>query len=157
MIPENAPISSSNCSRLQRSAISKIDASGVAIVHSARESPAVRQPVSSTCSASLPRTQSRSWLCGSASAAEACWQIASTLPLDSRAPNSSPASSLAPRREIRLRAVNVTIAARNRGPNAEHPIPPGSWAVVLVPQHGQRNRRVRCSTSSTLIGGSSAI
>jgi hypothetical protein len=35
-----------------------------------------------------------------------------------------PASSLAARREIRLRAVNVTTVARSRGPNAEPAIPP---------------------------------
>jgi hypothetical protein len=155
-IPPNAPISSLNCSRLQCSAIAKIDACLVVIVHSARESPAVRQPVSSTCSASWPRIQSRSCSYGPASRSEASWQIASTLPLDSPTPNSSLASSLAARRAIRLRAVSVTIAARSRGPNAEPAIPSGKTAVVSVRQSGQRSRCVRCSTTSTLIGGSSA-
>jgi hypothetical protein len=148
-IPANAPISSLNCSRLQRSAISKIDASGVVIVHSARESPALRQPVSSTCSASWPRSQSRNCSYGLASRSAACWQIASTLPLDSPTPNISRANSLAARREIRLRAVNVTIAASNRGPNAEDPTPSATQAVVSARQSGQRSRCVRCSTNST--------
>lgn len=127
------------------------------IVHSARESPAVRQPVSSTCSASWAQIQSRSCRYGPASRSEACWQIASTLPVESLAPNISRASSLAARREVRLRAVNVTITARSLGPNAEDPIPAGSSAVVSARHSGQRNRRVRCSINSTLIGGSSAI
>ena len=71
-------------------------------------------------------------------------------------PNSSPASSLAPRREIRCRAVNVTSAASNLIPNGELASPAGSSPVVLAAHCGQRNRCVRCSTSSTLIGGSSA-
>jgi hypothetical protein len=60
------------------------------------------------------------------------WQIASTAPVESRIPNSSPASSVMSRREIRLRAVNVTTAACRLGPNAEPPIPSGNPAVVLV-------------------------
>jgi hypothetical protein len=92
-----------------------------------------------------------------ASASLARRQIASTAPLESPITNRSDASSLAPRREIRCRAVNVMIAACNRGPNAEPPIPAGSRAVALLPQHEQRSRCVRCSISSTLIGGSSAI
>jgi len=82
--------------------------------------------------------------------------MASTLPVDSCAPNISPASSPAARREIRLRAVNVTIAARSRGPNADGPSPADSGAVVALPQHEQRSRCVRCSINSTLIGGNSA-
>jgi hypothetical protein len=66
------------------------------------------------------------------------------------------ASSLIPRREIRLRAVKVTSAACKFGPNAESPIAPGISAVVLVPHRRQLSRWVRCSTNVTLIGGSSA-
>ncbi len=55
------------------------------MAHSARESPAVRQSVSSTCTASWARIQSRSALCGTDSAVLACWQIASTVPVESRA------------------------------------------------------------------------
>lgn len=79
--------------------------------HNARESPAVRQPVSSTCSAAWAPMKSRRSAYCSASASLARWQIASTLPGDTPAPNSSLASSLASRREIRLRAVSVTSAA----------------------------------------------
>ena len=81
-----------------------------------------------------------------ASASEACWQIMSSRCRSPPAtPNSSPTSSLTPRRETRLRAVSVTIAARNLGPNAEAPIPTGNSAIVCPRQTGQRNRRVRCS------------
>ena len=55
--------------------------------------------------------------CGPASASEARWQIASTAPVESVTPNRSRASSTIPRREIRCRAVNVTTAACNLGPN----------------------------------------
>jgi hypothetical protein len=55
-----------------------------------------------------------------------------------------------------LRAVNVTIAARSFGPNAEPRISAGNAAVVSARQSGQRSRCVRCSTSNTLIGGNSA-
>jgi hypothetical protein len=92
-----------------------------------------------------------------ASASEARWQIASTVPVDRLTPNRSRASSIIPRRGTRLRAVNVTSAACKLGPNADPPIPGGSCAVVRVAQPGQCSLWVRCSTSSTLIGGSSAI
>ena len=71
-------------------------------------------------------------------------------------PEQVEASSIIPRREIRLRAVNVTNAACKFGPNADPPIPAGSPAVVLAPHSRQPNRWVRCSTKITLIGGSSA-
>jgi hypothetical protein len=44
-----------------------------------------------------------------------------------------------PRREIRCRAVNVTTAACNLGPNGEEPIPAGNRALVLARQCRQRN------------------
>ena len=83
------PTSALNCSRLQCSAITKKPASGVVAVHRARPSPRVRQPVSSTCTASWSSTQSCNCRCGPASASEARWQIASTAPVESVTPNRS--------------------------------------------------------------------
>ena len=82
----------------------------------------------STCTASWSSTQSCSCRCGLANASEARWQIASALPVESVTPNRSCASSAIPRREIRCRAVNVTTAACNRGPNAQTPIGSGTGA-----------------------------
>jgi len=64
-------------------------------------------------------------------------------------------SSEIPRREIRCRAVNVTTAACNLGPNAQAPIGSGNRALVRARQSRQRNWCVRCSVQVTLIGGSS--
>jgi hypothetical protein len=63
----------------------------------------------------------------------------STAPIESSTPNRSRASSLTPRREIRYPAVNVTIAACNRGPNADPASPSGNWALVRARQHRQRS------------------
>ena len=82
--------------------------------------------------ASWPRTQACSCSQGRSSAAAARWQIVSTAPVESMIPNRSAASSQIPRRETRLRAVNVTTAARNLGPNIDPAIPAGSSAVVLM-------------------------
>jgi hypothetical protein len=60
------------------------------------------------------------------------------------------------RRETRLRAVSVTTAACNIGPNAYAATSAGSFAAVLRLQHGQRSRCVRCSLTRTLVGGNSA-
>lgn len=80
-------------------------------VHSARPSPAVRQPVSSTLMVGEPGIDAESRPCGPASAAEARWQIASTIPPDISRPNRSRESSAMSRRETRLRAESVTAAA----------------------------------------------
>ncbi|HZU55956.1 MAG TPA: hypothetical protein VFA06_08830 [Actinocrinis sp.] len=71
-------------------------------------------------------------------------------------PNRSRASSQIPRRETRCRAVNVTIAAYNRGPNALTAISCGNEALVRARQRRQRKWCVRCSVKITLIGGNSA-
>ena len=113
----------------------------------------VRHPVSSTCTASWSSTRSCRCRCGPASKAEARWQIASTLPVESVTPNRSRASSEIPRREIRYPAVNVTTAACNLGPNAEAATCGGNDAVVRSRHWRQRSWCVRCSTTSTLIGG----
>ena len=76
---------------------------------------------------------------GPASASEARWQIASTLPVESVTPNRSRASSTIPRRETRCRAVNVTIAACNLAPNGDASISSGNRALVLARQSRQRN------------------
>ena len=55
---------------------------------------------------------------GRCKAAEARWQIASTEPVETAPPNSSPQSSEASRREIRLRTDSSAIAAGRRGPKA---------------------------------------
>lgn len=94
--------------------------------------------------------------CGSQSARDARWQIASTVPTDISTPKRSSPSSDMSRREIRLRAHIVTTAACRRTPNAEAPIPSNSAAAVLARQRGQRNRWLRCSVTSTAVGGSSA-
>jgi hypothetical protein len=60
-------------------------------------------------------------------------------------PNRSRASSIIPRREIRLPAVKVTSAACKPAPNAEAPTSAASRAVVLVSHPGQCSRWVRCS------------
>jgi len=103
---------------------------GVAAVHSALGSPAVRQPVSSMWTASWVRIQSRSASCHRPVRRSRA-DKSRPRTVDSWTPNNSPASSAIPRREIRLRAVKVTIAARNLGPNADPPIPAGNDAVVL--------------------------
>ena len=87
--------------------------------------------------------------CGSSSASEVRWQIASTVPTDICRPKRSFASSAMSRREMRLRALIVTAAAWAREPKAEAPSPAGSSAVVLARQRGQRRRWVRCSVSRT--------
>ena len=118
--------------------------------------PGLTQPVSSTLTAGEPRTDATSASCGSARAIEPRRQIASTAPTDNRIPNRSRASSDMSRRETRLRAVSVTIAACSLGPNAEPATAAGNPAAVLRLQHGQRKRCVRCSVTITVIGGSSA-
>ena len=85
------------------------------------------------------------------------WQIASALPDESVTPNKSRTSSVIPRRETRCRAVNVTIAASNLGPNAQAPIWSGNRALVRARQCRQRNWCVRCSVQTTLIGGNSQL
>jgi hypothetical protein len=56
---------------------------------------------------------------------------------------------------MRCRAVNVTIAACNLGPNGDASISSGNQALAGARQPRQRNWCVRCSTVITLIGGSS--
>jgi hypothetical protein len=123
----------------------KIAASGVVAVQSVRPWPAVAQPVSSRLTAGAERTEATSGSCGPARAAEARWQIASTVPTDSPIENSSLASSDMSRREIRLRAVSVTTAACSLGPNAEAATAAGSAAAVFRLQPGQASLWVRCS------------
>jgi hypothetical protein len=54
-------------------------------------------------------------------------------------PNKSRVSSAIPRREMRCRAVNVTIAASNLGPNPHAPICSGNRALVRARHCRQRN------------------
>src|SRR5205807_3792371 len=86
--------------------------------HSARRSPAVRQPVSSTFSARAPRTRASRSSWGSDNAAPARARIASTVPVEILALKSSSASSTTSRRETRLRTESATSAACRRGPKA---------------------------------------
>ena len=83
------------------------------------------------------------------------WQIASTEPTETEQPNSSPQSSEASRREMRLRTESRAIAACRRGPKALAPTPSGNDARVLFPQPEQRTEWARCSVILTAIGGSS--
>jgi hypothetical protein len=128
---------------------------GVVAVQSVRWLPAVTQPVSSTLTASEPSTAATNAWWGSASLSAPQLQIASTAPTDKLSPNRSRASSLMSRRETRLRAVSVSIAACSLGPNAEPTTSAGNSAAVLRLQHGQRKRWLRCSVTISVIGGSS--
>ena len=89
------------------------------------------------------------------SASPARARIASTVPLASLAPNSSPISSTVSRRETRLRIASVATAASMRGPKAPAGTSAGSSARIASPQSGQRRRCRRCSVTSTAISGSS--
>jgi hypothetical protein len=120
-----------------------------------RRLPPVFQPVSSmlTTGERLISCSSRVW--GAASASPARCTIASTVPVESSTPNNSRASSVASRRETRLRTASVTNAACSRGPNA-HRGPAGDSAVVIAAHSGQHTRCSRCSLTLTAIAGNSA-
>lgn len=127
--------------------------------HSARRSPAVRQPVS----ACLVHVQRR----GAAQSAE---QILMGLgqrlcrPGEDRvdrtradaSPESSSHSSTASSRETRLRTDSVATAASRRGPKQLRASSSRSTARLRLPHSGQRTRCARCSVTLTLIGGSSS-
>ena len=127
----------------------------VSAPQSMRRSPPVFQPVSSMLTTGERLISCSSRVCGAASASPARWTIASTVPVETSTPNSSRASSVASRRDTRLRTASVTTAAWSRGPNAHRD--PGAGAAAVTAAHaGQQTRCSRCSVTLTAIGGSSA-
>ncbi len=134
-----SPISPGNSRSWRSAAIWKAARLSVIAPHRVRFCPAQRQPVSSTQMTGESLTASRSPAYGSARAPEVRWQIASTEPAETSQPNSSPQSSEASRREIRLRTESNETAACNLGPKALWRISSGNDARVLVPQPGQRS------------------
>jgi hypothetical protein len=105
-----------------------------------RRWPRRRQPVSSMLTCGARRTAASRCACGVSSASPARCRIASTLPVEMRAENSCSPHSTTSRRETRLRADSVTIAACNLGPNALAATSAGSTPVSREPQSGQRTR-----------------